>query len=74
MLFYRNIDRPGMLARVGSLLADADINIGALALGRKGRGEMALTTVNVDDTIPDAVLDEIAALDGVEGVRAVHVQ
>jgi D-3-phosphoglycerate dehydrogenase len=74
MLFYRNIDRPGMLARVGSLLADADVNIGALALGRKGRGEMALTAVNVDDTIPDEVLDAIAALDGVEGVRAVHVQ
>lgn len=74
MLFYKNIDRPGMLAGVGRLLADADINIGALALGRRGRGEMALTAVNVDDVIPDDVLEQIAALDGVEGVRAVHVQ
>lgn len=74
MLFYKNIDRPGMLASVGQLLAAADINIGALALGRKGRGEMALTAVNVDHAIPEEVLDEIAALDGVEGVRAVHVQ
>ncbi len=74
MLFYKNIDRPGMLARVGQLLAEADVNIGALALGRKGRGEMALTAVNVDDTIPEDVLTVIADLDGVEGVRAVHVQ
>ena len=74
MLFYKNIDRPGMLARVGSLLAEADVNIGALALGRKGRGEMALTAVNVDDAIPEDVLEAIAGLDGVEGVRAVHVQ
>jgi D-3-phosphoglycerate dehydrogenase len=74
MLFYRNIDRPGMLARVGSLLADADVNIGALALGRKGLGEMALTAVNVDSPIPEDVLDAIAGLDGVEGVRPVHVQ
>lgn len=74
MLFYKNIDRPGMLAGVGRLLADADINIGALALGRRGRGEMALTAVNVDDVIPEEVLSEIDALDGVEGVRAVHVQ
>jgi D-3-phosphoglycerate dehydrogenase len=73
MLFYRNIDRPGMLASVGRLLSDADINIGALALGRRGRGEMALTAVNVDDDIPSGVLDKIAALEGVEGVRAVHV-
>lgn len=74
MLFYKNIDRPGMLASVGRLLADADVNIGALALGRKGRGEMALTAVNVDDVIPDEILEDIAALDGVEDVRAVHVQ
>lgn len=74
MLFYKNIDRPGMLAGVGRLLADADINIGALALGRRGRGEMALTAVNVDDVIPDDILEQIAGLDGVEGVRAVHVQ
>jgi D-3-phosphoglycerate dehydrogenase len=74
MLFYQNIDRPGMLAKVGGLLADADINIGALALGRKGRGEMALTAVNVDDAIPEDVLNAIAGLEGVEGVRAVNVQ
>jgi len=74
MLFYKNIDRPGMLAGVGRLLSEADVNIGALALGRRGRGEMALTAMNVDETIPEDVLDAIAGLDGVEGVRAVHVQ
>lgn len=74
MLFYKNIDRPGMLAQVGQLLANADVNIGALALGRKGRGEMALTAVNVDEVIPEDVLESISTLDGVEGVRAVHVQ
>ena len=73
MLFYKNIDRPGMLARVGRLLADANINIGALALGRKGRGEMALTAVNVDDVLTDDVLAEISSLDGVESVRAVRI-
>ena len=73
MLFYKNIDRPGMLASVGSLLSEANINIGALALGRKGRGEMALTALSVDDPIPENVLDQIAGLDGVESVRAVHV-
>ena len=73
MLFYKNIDRPGMLARVGRLLADANVNIGALALGRKGRGEMALTAVNVDDVLTDDVLAEISSLDGVESVRAVRI-
>jgi predicted regulator of amino acid metabolism with ACT domain len=35
---------------------------------------MALTAVNVDSPIPEDVLDAIAGLDGVEGVRPVHVQ
>ena len=74
MILYRNVDRPGMLATVGTLLADADVNIGALALGRKARGEMALTAVSVDDEVPAGVLDQIAGLDGVEGVRSVRIR
>ncbi|PSQ89203.1 MAG: phosphoglycerate dehydrogenase, partial [Bacteroidetes bacterium QS_8_64_10] len=35
LLVYRNEDRPGMLASVGKILAEAGINIGALALGRR---------------------------------------
>jgi len=34
MLFYYNIDKPGMLANVGKNLADAKINIAGLSLGR----------------------------------------
>jgi D-3-phosphoglycerate dehydrogenase len=74
LLFYRNIDRPGMLATVGDLLASNDINIAALALGRRGRGEMALTAVSLDEAVPEDVADQIAALDGVEGVRLVRIQ
>src|SRR5690606_35994816 len=71
VLFYRNVDRPGMLAAVGSILAEAGINIGALALGRAGKGSPALTAISVDDDLPEAVLKKIAALEGVENVRLV---
>jgi D-3-phosphoglycerate dehydrogenase len=74
MILYRNVDKPGMLATVGDLLARANINIGALALGRKARGEMALTAVSVDDEVPADVLQQIADLDGVEGVRSVKIR
>jgi D-3-phosphoglycerate dehydrogenase len=74
MILYRNVDKPGMLATVGDLLARANINIGALALGRKARGEMALTAVSVDDEVPADVLQQIAGLDGVEGVRSVKIR
>jgi len=73
MLLYQNVDRPGMLATVGGLLADADVNIGALALGREARGEMALTAISVDDPVPPQVQQQIADLDGVSGVRVVRI-
>ena len=73
MIVYKNADRPGMLAAVGGILARNDINIGALALGRAGKGEMALTAVTVDEAVPAAVAGEIAALDGVQDVCRVDV-
>ena len=71
LLFYKNVDKPGMLAAVGRILARRNINIGALALGRTGRGSLALTAVSVDEDVPDSVLKEIAELDGVEMIRRV---
>lgn len=73
ILFYSNEDRPGMLAAVGNVLSEAGINIGALALGRKGRGEVALTAISVDDPISADVRDQIAGLDGVGAVKVVQV-
>lgn len=73
ILFYTNEDRPGMLASVGNVLADADINIGALALGRKGRGEVALTAISVDESIPQPVRTRISELDGVRSVKVIQV-
>ncbi|MGA7306253.1 MAG: phosphoglycerate dehydrogenase [Rhodothermales bacterium] len=73
ILFYSNVDRPGMLAAVGRILAEADLNIGSLALGRKEKGTTALTAISLDEPLPDAVLRKIAALDGVEQIRAIHI-
>ena len=68
MLLYRNQDRPGMLAAVGSLLAAADVNIGSMSLGRNRPGEEALTVIAVDGPVPDAVLQDVSGLQGVHRV------
>ena len=73
LVFYRNVDRPGMLAAVGALLAEAGLNIGALALGRMGKGAMALTAISVDEPVTAEVRAQIAGLEGVEDVRLVSV-
>jgi D-3-phosphoglycerate dehydrogenase len=69
LLFYSNIDRPGMVASVTSVLAKARINIARLSLGRYGEGKEALTVVATDNPISDAVLKEISTLEGVSDVR-----
>src|ERR1051326_3501543 len=69
LLLYHNIDRPGMLASVSSILAKSNINIGGLSLGRLGPGKKALTVVSVDTKIPHPVPAQISRLDGVSDVK-----
>jgi D-3-phosphoglycerate dehydrogenase len=73
MLFYSNIDKPGMLATVGRILADADINIAGLSLGRLEAGKEALTVINTDGEITQKVLKEISAINGVRNVLKVRI-
>lgn len=73
LLFYKNMDRPGMLAAVGSILAGAGINIGALALGRTGKGAVALTAISVDEPVPESVLAQISNLEDVAALRLIYL-
>ncbi len=73
LLFYSNIDRPGMLANVGKILADADINIAGLSLGRTEMGKEALTVINVDSEIQKDVVKAISEINGITKVFAVKI-
>ena len=73
LLFYSNIDRPGMLANVGRILADANINIAGLSLGRTEMGKEALTVINVDSEIDKEVLKSISGINGITKVYTVKI-
>ena len=73
LLVYRNLDRPGMLARVGGILADHGVNIGEVSLGRSAAGAEALTIMSVDSRVPQAAVDGISRVDGVSQVRLVDL-
>lgn len=73
MLFYSNIDKPGVLAKVGKILADSDINIAGLSLGRVEAGKEALTVINVDSDIDIKVVNSIASINGVHNVHTVKL-
>ena len=73
ILFIRNQDVPGVIGRVGTILGDRKINIANFALGRNPQTQQAIGFVNVDDRVPDEVLNEIRAIPAVRTARVVEV-
>ena len=72
-LMVENVDRPGMIGRVGMLLSQADVNISAMSLARSAPREDALMLLAVDDEIPDSVVAAVRALDGIVDAWAIHL-
>ena len=66
-LAIANANVPKMLAQISTLLADAGLNI--VNMTNKSRGELAFTLVDVGAAVPPAVIDRMAAIDGVLRVR-----
>jgi D-3-phosphoglycerate dehydrogenase len=60
MLVARNADKPGVLGFIGSVLGDHDINIAGMFNSRRDEpGGEALTIYNLDDPVPDSVVETI---------------
>ncbi|AOH54247.1 L-serine dehydratase, iron-sulfur-dependent subunit beta [Peribacillus muralis] len=64
-------DRFGAIASVSNILAKHQINIGQMEVSRKGKGKMALMTIEVDQNLEDRVIDEIAALPDITQVARI---
>lgn len=73
LLFYTNIDKPGILANVGKFLAESNINIAGLSLGRTGIGKEALTVINIDTDVPQEVINKIKMIEGVSNIYSVKI-
>jgi D-3-phosphoglycerate dehydrogenase len=70
MLYITNEDKPGFIGRLGMLLGNAHVNIANFNLGRASRGADAICVVQVDERVPDSVLQEIRSLPWVKQARA----
>ena len=66
-LAIANANVPKMLAQISTTLADAGLNI--VNMVNKSRGELAFTLVDVGAAVPPALIDQLAAIDGVLRVR-----
>ena len=65
----RNRDVPGVIGRVGTLLGNANINIGEYHQARIKEGGDALAAITVDGRLPGDVVEKLRALPEVQDVR-----
>jgi len=73
MLVIKNEDKPGLIGALGTLLAEAKINIAGMSNGRDRPGGTAITVVNVDSPVPAEVLERVRRLKNVLDVTHVKL-
>ena len=71
MLFIRNKDMPGRIGRIGSVLGEAGLNIGNMAVGRDEPNSGAAMAVTVDEEVPEEVLQQLLKIPGFTEARSV---
>jgi D-3-phosphoglycerate dehydrogenase len=71
LLIFSNLDVPGVIGTIGTLLGKHQVNIAGMSLGRERPGGRAVSVVNVDTPIPAHVLEEIRRLPNIVFVKLV---
>jgi D-3-phosphoglycerate dehydrogenase len=67
-LAIANENVPNMVGQISTALAAANLNIADLL--NKSRGELAYTMIDVDGSVPGAILERLRRIEGVLNVRA----
>ena len=65
ILICPHINRPGVIGTVGTILAEFDINISSMQVGKSDIGGTNLMVLGVDNPIPKAVIDKVKSVDAI---------
>ena len=71
LLVWWNLDHPGVIGKVGTLLGDHEVNIAGMQLGRDAWGGNAISIVSIDGAVSDELLAHIKGIPGMVDVRRV---
>jgi D-3-phosphoglycerate dehydrogenase len=72
MLVFHNEDRPGVLRRIATTLAQANINIAQFSLGRQSGQALAMGAVVTDSAVPAHVIAGLMNKSDIKDVTAVR--
>jgi D-3-phosphoglycerate dehydrogenase len=76
LLVCRNLDVPGVIGRIGTILGEQGVNIANFALGRERTGKKpvhALAVVQVDLPVSGTVLEALGAIEALFEARPVQL-
>ncbi|MBU1006892.1 MAG: phosphoglycerate dehydrogenase [Candidatus Omnitrophica bacterium] len=73
MLVAHNIDVPGIIGHIGTILGKNKVNIAAMTFGRAEQGGKTLSVLNVDSAVSEKVLDEIRKVKNILDVTLVKL-
>jgi len=73
VLMLENRDRPGIVGRIGSLLANQDINIARMSLSRDQAGGEALTLLNLDSVPSQEAVRSLLEEADIHGVSIIKL-
>ena len=73
LLYIRNTDKPGAIGRVATKLAEKDINIATMQVGRAQVGGKAVMMLSVDNEVTADDLTFVAELTNIDEVKAISL-
>ena len=74
MLVMHYDDRPGLIGKIGTILGEAKVNIGAMNLGRRIKGGEAMVVLSVDSPVGGETLAKLSEAIGARFVKAVYLK
>lgn len=73
MIIISNIDVPGIIGQIGSILGENNINIASMTFGRKKPGGRAVSVLSVDGVVPANILAQIRKAKNILDVKLIKL-
>lgn len=73
LIFIKHKDQPGAIGRVGTLLAQENINIAAMQVGRAAAGGDAIMMLTIDKYINEYDVNRLTELDDIFDVTGIQL-
>jgi len=73
LLATQNIDKPGMVGKVGTVLGKNNVNIARMDLGRNHKVQKAIMIINIDENISEDIKTELKTMEGILDIRVINI-